>query len=132
MFNRYDRDNNFKESKGGENFSAQNVSKDEPVLAIPLEVRVLGNPDKAFRAFKSIVQKEKILSLFKQRQSYEKPSDKKRRKRSESRRKQTELELKQAQIASGEYDKIQERKQLMKDKKRKDREERRLNSGDSE
>ncbi len=45
-------------------------------------------------AFRTLVQKERILSLYKEKQSYEKPSDKKRRKRNEMKRKIMELEMK--------------------------------------
>lgn len=63
-----------------------------PVQAVPLEVKVYGNGfDKALRAFRALVQKERVLSTYKERQGYEKPSDKKRRKRSESMRKEQEL-----------------------------------------
>lgn len=64
----------------------------EAVQAQPLEVKVYGNNfDKALRAFRALVQKERILSSYKEKQSYEKPSDKRRRKRNESKRKQLEL-----------------------------------------
>ncbi len=60
--------------------------------AQPLEVKVYGNNfDKALRAFRALVQKERVLSSYKEKQSYEKPSDKRRRKRNESARKQLEL-----------------------------------------
>jgi len=65
----------------------------EAVQAEPIEVRVYGNNfEKALRAFRALVQKERILSTYKERQSYEKPSDKKRRKRNEMRRKMMEIE----------------------------------------
>ena len=65
----------------------------EPVQAQPLEVKVFGNNfDKALRTFRALVQKERILSIYKENQSYEKPSDKKRRKRNEMKRKRFELE----------------------------------------
>jgi small subunit ribosomal protein S21 len=65
----------------------------EPVQAIPLEVVVYGNNfDKALRYFRSKVQKERILSLYKEKQSYEKPSNKRRRKRNEMKRKLMELD----------------------------------------
>lgn len=60
----------------------------------PLEVKVYDNFDRAMKAFKSIVQKERVLSLYKEKSRYEKPSDKKRRKRNEMRRKLLELENK--------------------------------------
>jgi ribosomal protein S21 len=71
----------------------EEVSKNEPVLGQYLEVVVYnnGNFEKALRAFRATVQKERILSLYKEKQSYEKPSDKKRRKRNEMKRKKLEL-----------------------------------------
>jgi ribosomal protein S21 len=64
----------------------------EAVQAIPLEVKVYSNNfDKALRAFRALVQKERILSTYKEKQSYEKPSDKHRRKRNEMKRKRREL-----------------------------------------
>jgi small subunit ribosomal protein S21 len=63
----------------------------EPIQAQPLEVRVYGNNfEKALRAFRALVQKERVLSTYKEKRSYEKPSDKKRRKRNEARRKMME------------------------------------------
>lgn len=87
---------NFKKPyKGGDTSAAQVVSgeyaKHEPVQAKPLEVKVYGNFDKAFKAFRSIVQKERVLSVYKEKQSYEKRSDKRRRKVNESKRKQLEF-----------------------------------------
>jgi small subunit ribosomal protein S21 len=94
-YNKYDRHTK-QAPKGGDTESqvvSVPVSKQEPVMAQPLEVKVYGNNfDKAMRAFRAKVQKERILSEFKERQSYEKPSDKKRRKRSEMKRKKYELD----------------------------------------
>jgi small subunit ribosomal protein S21 len=68
------------------------VGPGEAIQAHPLEVKVYGNNfDKALRAFRALVQKERVLSAYKEKQSYEKPSDKRRRKRNESIRKQLEL-----------------------------------------
>ncbi len=85
---------NFRGTRGGEmNPVAVNDDKHDPVQAKPLEVVVYGNNfEKALRYFRAKVQKERILSSYKEKQSYEKPSDKKRRKRNESRRKLLELE----------------------------------------
>lgn len=90
------RRNSFKKApKGGE--SQPVVVNDkfahiEPVQALPLEVKVYNNNfDKALRAFRALVQKERILSSYKEKQSYEKPSDKRRRKRNEMKRKRQEL-----------------------------------------
>lgn len=84
-----------KASKGGESFSqdaSTSTYPSEAVLAQPLEVKVYGNNfDKAIRAFRALVQKERILSSYKEKQTYEKPSDKRRRKRNEMKRKLLEI-----------------------------------------
>ena len=87
----------------------------------PLEVTVRGGTgDKrkdfddfnfALKTFKSMVQKEKVISEYKQRRYHEKPSDKRRRKEKESEKKRFALEVKQKMINSGEWDKRQKRKQ---------------------
>ena len=46
------------------------------------------------KAFRALVQKERVLSTYKEKSRYEKPSDKKRRKRNEMKRKLLELEMK--------------------------------------
>lgn len=56
----------------------------DPVIIDHLEVKVIGNLEKALKAFRAIVQKEKILSDYKESQRFEKPSDKKRRQRNEA------------------------------------------------
>ena len=94
MNNNYKKSkNNFKKPlRGGDSsahdFSDKNFSEMETVEAKPLEVIVYNNGfDKALRAFRSIVQKERILSAYKEKQTYEKKSDKLRRKRNEAKRK---------------------------------------------
>ena len=86
-------------SRGGESQSHSkdryiDAAKIQPVQAKPLEVKVHNNFDKSSKAFRAIVQKERILSVYKEKQSFEKPSDKKRRKKNESRRKAFELSMK--------------------------------------
>ena len=77
--------------KGGD-LASHNVKTSEAVLAQPLEVKVYNNNfDKALRAFRALVQKERILSVYKDKQSYEKPSQKRRRKHNEMKRKLLEL-----------------------------------------
>lgn len=76
----------------------------QPVIGQPLEVKVYNNFDKALKAFRSLVQKERILSLYKEKQSFEKPSDKKRRKRNEMKRKLLELDSKNQRDAEGSFD----------------------------
>ena len=52
------------------------------VFSEPLQVKVHGsNFGAAMRAFRAIVQKERIIPDYKQRMRYEKPSEKARRKR---------------------------------------------------
>lgn len=76
----------------------------EPVQAHPLEVKVInGNFEKALRTFRALVQKERILSTYKEKQSYEKPSDKRRRKRNEMKRKR--LEISSTSHSNHAYDK---------------------------
>ena len=84
-----------KTSKGGESTQepVKSTYPSEAVQAQPLEVKVYGNNfDKALRAFRALVQKERILSAYKEKQSYEKPSDRRRRKRNEMKRKLLELD----------------------------------------
>jgi small subunit ribosomal protein S21 len=86
--------------------------RDEVVIK-PLEIQVINdNFEDAFRKFKALVQKEKILSLFKERQMYEKPSIKKRRKTREALERKLMTESREQQILSGEWDKKQKRKEL--------------------
>src|ERR1700722_3324630 len=97
------KDNEKKKSKrifnrafeGGEGQAHPDKLAHEAIQAEPLQVKVYGNNfEKALRAFRALVQKERILSIYKEKQRYEKPSDKKRRKRNESKRKQLELLMK--------------------------------------
>jgi ribosomal protein S21 len=90
--------NNYKKPRKEGEFKAVAVndkySHIEPVQAYPLEVEVNSNGnnfERAMRAFRAIIQKERVLSIYKEKQSYEKPSDKRRRKVNESKRKQMEM-----------------------------------------
>jgi ribosomal protein S21 len=94
------RKNFNKAPRGGETLPVvvndkKTVGPGEALQAKPLEVKVYGNNfDKALRAFRALVQKERVLSSYKEKQSYEKPSDKRRRKRNESKRKLLEVHTK--------------------------------------
>lgn len=82
-----------KASKGGDTESRDSSTHypSDAVQATPLEVKVYGNSfERALKAFRALVQKERILSAYKERQTYEKPSDKKRRKRNEAKRKSSD------------------------------------------
>lgn len=76
--------------EGGDSLSDNNSD----IIGQPLQVKVYNNFDKAMKAFRALVQKERILSQYKDRSRYEKPSDKRRRKRKEMKRKLMELESK--------------------------------------
>lgn len=98
-----------------------------------LEIKVHDNDfEDAFRKFKSLVQKEKIISEYKEKQRYEKPSDKKRRKKRESIQKVMLAKLREQQILSGEWDKIQARKEARKSKKIEDRKKKTESSTESQ
>lgn len=72
------------------------MNNHEPVIAKPIEVKIYKEKDfdRALRAFKAIVQKEKVLSLYKEKQAHETKSQKKRRKQSEAKQKRLELTYK--------------------------------------
>lgn len=83
----------------------------------PLQVEVTGSFEDAARRFKSLVQKEKILSKYKEKQSYEKPSDRKRRKIREAQERNYALQQREQLIQSGEWEKRYIKKQKKKQEK---------------
>lgn len=89
----------------------------------PLEVRIdRGRIEDAIRLFKSVVQKDKILALYKEKQHYEKPSVKKRRKQREAAEKRYSLEVKTEMMKNGTWDKKLKRKQKkLENKKAEDK-----------
>lgn len=106
--------------KGGEKHieTKKHFADDYLSYFSPVEVQVYNdNFDRAFKNFRNLVQKERILSDYKQKQQYEKPSDKLRRKKNESRQKQLEAESKRQKLLSGELDRELERKQKKKEQK---------------
>jgi ribosomal protein S21 len=72
------------------------MNNHEPVIAKPIEVKIYKEKDfdRAMRAFRAMVQKEKVLSLYKEKQAHETKSQKKRRKQSEAKQKRLELTYK--------------------------------------
>lgn len=96
-----------------------------------LEVRVHGNFDKAARLFRNLVQADGILSLYKEKQSYEKPSVKRRRKHAETMQRLHEEEIKRQKILSGEYEKEKEKKEAKKAKRRAERDARKAQGEDN-
>lgn len=88
----------------------------------PLEVKVTSSFEDAMRKFKMLVQKEKIVATYKERMSYEKPSDRQRRKSREAAARQFTAELREKQILNGEWakrQKLKEQKRQAKIEKRK-------------
>lgn len=59
----------------------------------PLEVKVTGKFDEALHKFRAIVTKERIMSSLKEHESYEKPSERKRRKIREGKQRTRKLQL---------------------------------------
>lgn len=112
--------------KGGDTVIETKINRlDDSYLNdfLPLEVKVYGNNfDRAFKSFRFLVQKERTLSLYKQKQSYEKPSVKRRRKRNEMKQKRMEIEAKRIKMLSGEFEKELVKKQKAKDLKKRNKE----------
>ena len=88
-----------------------------PAVVRPLEVVVDGGFEDAFRKFKAMFQNEKVVSEIKKREFYEKPSEKKRRKKREALERKWFLELREKMIKNGEWEKRMKRK----DQRRKEK-----------
>jgi len=86
-----------------------------------LEVRIDRPEDfeRQLRNWKSIVQKSGVLNDFRAHTYYEKPSDKKRRKRREAIENQRITEIREKQIASGEWDKKRARREKRRDERKR-------------
>jgi ribosomal protein S21 len=100
-------------------------------LLKPLEVSVYGSFEKAARLFRNLVQADGILSLYKEKSAYEKPSMKKRRKHAETMQRLHEEEIKRQKILSGEYDKEKEKKEAKKQKRRSERDAKKTQGEDN-
>ena len=83
----------------------------------PLQVEITSSFEEGLRRFKSMVQRDKILVLYKDKQHYEKPSEKNRRKRRERDERRKLNSIREKLIASGEWD----RRQKARDQKKKER-----------
>jgi ribosomal protein S21 len=90
----------------------------------PLEVKIYNNFERGFKSFRSLVQADGILATYKEKQSYEKPSVKRRRKKNEAIRRIFENDMKQKKILSGEWEKERVKKDAAKAKRRKERQDR--------
>lgn len=78
----------------------------------PVEIEVTHSFEDAFRRFKSLVQKERIIGQVKARMEYEKPSEKKRRKRREASERRYLQDMREKMIESGEWEKRKKKKDL--------------------
>lgn len=96
----------------------------------PLEVKVSGHDaEGAIRQFKMLVQKEQIILQYRARQSYEKPSVKRRRKEKESVERRVLAEMREQQILSGEFQKRQRAREIRRQKKILERQMRNILNG---
>lgn len=78
----------------------------------PLEVVVRGdNVDDAIRRFRQLVQADGMLLRLREREGFEKPSDKARRKGREAVRRVHMQDQMEKLMATGEWDKRQEKKE---------------------
>lgn len=95
--------------------------KSEVVEAEPLQIFVNGSFEGAVQKFKSLFQKEKVIAKYKEKQAYEKPSEKKRRKQREAEERRLVTAKREELIASGEWEKRQAKKEAKRQVKMKDR-----------
>lgn len=94
---------------------------DEKHKIRPIEVVVEGSSREDFeyasRKFKALFQRERIVGQLKQKSQYEKPSEKKRRKRREARDRKLMTEMRERMMKTGEWDRRQKRKAQSKIRK---------------
>lgn len=97
----------------------------DPNSINPIEVKVEGSSredfEYAFRKFKALFQRERIVGQIKERMAYEKPSAKKRRKAREAVDRRVMTQIREDMVKSGEWDRRQKdkaKKQIRKDEKR--------------
>ena len=87
----------------------------------PLEVVVDGTSREDFeyavRKFKTLFQRERVVGLLKEKSSYEKPSEKKRRKRREAQDRKLMTSMREQLIKSGQWDLRQKKKEQKKIRK---------------
>lgn len=80
----------------------------------PIEVVVEGTSredfEHAFRKFKAMFQRERVVGQLKEKMSYEKPSAKKRRKRREARDRRLMTARRERLMKTGEWDRLQKKR----------------------
>lgn len=97
----------------------------EPAKVRPIEIKVEG-PDRshfeeAVKKFKYLFQHERVVGQLKEKQYYEKPSAKKRRKRREAEGRRLMAAMRERLMQSGEWDRRQKQKQQKRQRKVEDR-----------
>lgn len=97
----------------------------DPAKVRPIEV-VIEGPDRshfedAARKFKVLFQRERVVGQLKEKMAYEKPSEKKRRKRREAQGRRLMAAMRERLIQSGEWDRRQKQKQQKRQRKNEER-----------
>jgi ribosomal protein S21 len=97
----------------------------DPNSIRPIEVRVEGSSredfEYAFRKFKALFQRERVVGQIKEKMAYEKPSAKERRKRREAVDRNAMNQLRENMMKTGEWDRRQKaraQKQIKREEKR--------------
>jgi small subunit ribosomal protein S21 len=94
------------------------VNSLKPSKITPLEVKVeYNNLEKAIREFKILFQKERILGRLKEKEYYEKPSERKRRKRREALERRLMTESREKMMQNGEWDRKMKKRQAKRQRK---------------
>lgn len=85
----------------------------EPANVEPIQVFVddCYSVEDAIRKFKAKFQRERIIGQLKEKSAYEKPSEKKRRKKREAVERRLFAESRERMIANGEWDKRLKKRQ---------------------
>jgi ribosomal protein S21 len=91
----------------------------------PIEVTVEGSSredfEYAFRKFKALFQRERIVGQLKERMAYEKPSMKKRRKCREAVDRRAMTQIRENMVKTGEWDrrqKVKAQRQIKREEKK--------------
>lgn len=97
----------------------------DPTYIKPIEVHVEGSSredfEYAFRKFKALFQRERVVGQLKERMAYEKPSAKKRRKRREAVDRRVMANIRESMMKTGEWDRRQKakaQKQIRRDERK--------------
>jgi ribosomal protein S21 len=97
----------------------------DPNSIRPIEVKVEGSSredfEYAYRKFKALFQRERVVGQIKERMAFEKPSAKKRRKAREAVDRRVMTQIRENMVKTGEWDRRQKARaqtQIRRDEKR--------------